>query len=262
MDESKDMLQVAQLDAGMLQFTLNRPDALNALNLGLLDALHEQLLKAQANAQVKAILLIGRGKAFSAGADISQLAPLNGQKGVEFAKKGQTIFRLLEQLGKPSLAAINGYALGGGCELAMAATVRIAATTAVFGQPEVKLGVIPGFGGTQRLSRLVGKGRALDLCLTGRIIKAEEALAWGLISEVVLPEDLLERAKTILFSLTQLSPIAMKSIMSVIDYGYDLPLEEAFAFEAAHFGLCCATSDKKEGVAAFLAKRPSKFLGE
>lgn len=262
MNNTPPLLQTALLDSGILQVTLNRPEALNALNAPLMRQLHETFLAAKTNAAVKAMLLTGMGKAFCAGADIKQLALLNGQTGLAFAQYGQEVFRCLETLGKPSLAAINGFALGGGCELAMSATLRIAADHASFGQPEVKLGVIPGFGGTQRLSRLIGKGRALDLCLTGRIIKANEALAFGLVTEVVAPDALLSRAENILQNIIQLGPLAVKSIISVIDSGYDLTLPDAFALEAVHFGLCCATHDKQEGVQAFLEKRTAAFCGE
>ncbi len=257
-----NILKVTQSDSGILQLTLNRPEALNALNAELMEKLNQTFLMARDDKKVRALLLTGEGKAFCAGADINQLAKLDGQRGLAFAQWGQKVFRTLEQIGKPSIAAINGFALGGGCELAMAATMRIAASTAVFGQPEVKLGVIPGFGGTQRLSRLVGKGRALDLCLTGRTIKAEEALAWGLVSEIVPAEELMPRAKTILNGLIKLGPIALKSVMAAIDRGFDLSLDDAMEFEAVHFGLCCATKDKQEGVHAFLEKRTAEFCGE
>jgi enoyl-CoA hydratase len=263
MDKSTSVLKISHLDSRILHISLNRPEALNALNAELLEQLLQVLLQAKSDAAIKAVLLTGEGsKAFCAGADITQLAKLNGQTGIEFARRGQMIFRTLEQLGKPSLAAIQGFALGGGCELAMSATLRIASTAGAFGQPEVKLGVLPGFGGTQRLSRLIGKGRALDLCLSGRIIKADTALAWGLVTEVVEPENLLTRAQDILSGLSKLAPVALQSIMSVIDQGYDLPLPDALELEAAHFGLCCATQDKKEGVTAFLEKRTAAFCGE
>ncbi len=248
--------------AGILHIHLNRPEALNALSEGLMQELHHLFSQAKNDSSVKGVLITGEGKAFCAGADINQLATLNGQRGLSFAREGQAIFRTLEQLGKPSLAAIQGFALGGGCELAMASTMRIAADSAVFGQPEVKLGVIPGFGGTQRLARLVGKGRALDLCLTGRLIKANEALNWGLVSEVVPATELLTRATQILTNMLKLAPIALQSVMTVIDQGYDLSLSDAFELEATHFGLCCATQDKSEGVSAFLAKRTAEFCGE
>lgn len=262
MDKNSTVIKINPIDTGILQITLHRPEALNALNAELMQQLAHILTEAKANTAVKAVLITGEGKAFCAGADIKQLALLNGQSGLEFARHGQALFRSLEQLGKPSLAAINGFALGGGCELAMAATLRIAAQGAVLGQPEIKLGVIPGFGGTQRLARLVGKGRALDLCLTGRIIQADEACAWGLVNTVVPLAELIPRAKTVLQDLIKLSPAALRSMMTVIDQGYDLSLEDAFELEAAHFGLCCATQDKQEGVNAFLEKRTAAFSGE
>jgi enoyl-CoA hydratase len=262
MDKKDEIIKSTQLTQGILQITLNRPNALNALNRELMQGLYQIFIEAKNNSSIKALLITGEGKAFCAGADINQLASLNGQAGLAFARHGQHIFRTLEQLGKPSLAAVNGFALGGGCELAMAATMRIGSENAVFGQPEVKLGVIPGFGGTQRLARLVGKGRALDLCLTARTIKANDALAWGLITEITTPENLLIRAKEILTQLIQLAPVALKSVMTVIDQGYDLTLADAMELEAAHFGLCCATQDKKEGTTAFLEKRAAVFSGE
>jgi enoyl-CoA hydratase len=262
MSNDMDLVKILDHDSGVLQITLHRPQALNALNAALLEKLNEIFLAVKANNEIKALLITGEGKAFCAGADINQLEKLNGQEGAEFARRGQKIFRTLEQLGKPSLAAINGFALGGGCELAMAASLRIASEAAVFGLPEAKLGVIPGFGGTQRLSRLVGKGRALDLCLTGRTIKAIEALNIGLVSEVLPSQELLARAMAILENLIKLGSIALRSIMTVVDRGYDITLEDALELEAVHFGLCCATRDKQEGVKAFLEKRSAEFCGE
>lgn len=261
MNNQQDIITTT-LEAHVLQIKLNRPDALNALSADLMEKLYQICLAAKDDKTVKALLITGEGKAFCAGADINQLATLNGQTGLAFARFGQKVFRTLEELGKPSLAAINGYALGGGCELAMSCTLRIGSDKAVFGQPEVKLGVIPGFGGTQRLSRLVGKGRALDLCLTGRTIKAEEALLWGLITEIVPADQLIPRAKKILSDVIKLGPIALKSTMTAIDRGYDISLDDALEFEAVHFGLCCATRDKQEGVKAFLEKRVAEFCGE
>jgi enoyl-CoA hydratase len=169
-------------DEGILTITLNRPDKLNTLTQEVLDALSKAFTEAKTDTKVKGVLITGNGKAFCAGADINRLADCNGQTGYTFALEGQHIFRQLETLGKPSIAAVNGYAFGGGCELALSATLRMSSTSAQFGQPEVKLGVIPGYGGTQRLARLVGKGRALDLCLTGRFIAADVAQAWGLVT--------------------------------------------------------------------------------
>ncbi|WP_019216524.1 enoyl-CoA hydratase/isomerase family protein [Legionella tunisiensis] len=251
-----------ELDSnGILTLTLNRPEKLNALSNEVLHALAEIFTSAKENNKVKALLLTGAGKAFCAGADISRLAECNAQSGYQFACDGQNVFRQLETLGKPSLAAINGFAFGGGCELAIAATMRVAATTAQFGQPEVKLGVIPGYGGTQRLARLIGKGRAIDLCLTGRFINAETALNWGLVSEVFAPDILLEESKRILNGILAMAPLAIASVMEVIDHGYDLSLTDALHLEAVHFAKVCASEDKQEGVAAFLAKRQAKFKG-
>lgn len=247
---------------GILTLTLNRAEKLNALSTELLLALSQKFQEAKTNREVKGLLLTGSGKAFCAGADIARLADCTGQSGYEFAVLGQSIFRQLETLGKPSLAAINGFAFGGGLELAMAATLRIASVNAQFGQPEVKLGVIPGYGGTQRLARIVGKGRALDLCLTGRFISAEEALAWGLVSEVVMQETLMDKAKTILNGILAMAPLALASVMEVIDYGYNLSLTDALHLEATHFAKVCATEDKKEGVSAFLEKRLPHFKGK
>lgn len=250
-----DVVKTTAVEAGILQITLNRPEQLNSLSQAVLQRLSDIFQQAKHDSTVKAILLTGEGKAFCAGADINQLAELNGTEGLAFARFGQSVFNALEGLGKPSIAAVHGYALGGGCELAMAATMRLAANNAVFGQPEIKLGVIPGFGGTQRISRLIGKGRALEVCLTGRRFSAEEAHRWGLVNELVSPEALLDRARAILKDLVQLSPIAMQSIMDVINQGYNLPIEQAFELEATHFGLCCTTPGKQEGVKAFLEKR-------
>jgi enoyl-CoA hydratase len=252
-----------ELDShGILLLTLNRPDKLNALNGDVLTTLAEILTAAKTNPEIKAIMLTGNGKAFCAGADINRLAECTAQTGYEFSCQGQETFRLLETIGKPSLAAVNGFAFGGGCELAVSATLRIASIKAQFGQPEVKLGVIPGYGGTQRLARLIGKGRALDLCLTGRFIDAEMALHWGLVSEMVEPEALLERGKEILLGILSMSPIAVAGVMEVINFGYDLPLTEALHLEAIHFAKACATEDKQEGVSAFLNKRAAHFKGK
>jgi len=247
---------------GILTITLNRPDKLNALSTEVLNELEAAFLAAKSNDKVKALLLTGEGKAFCAGADINRLAECNAETGYQFATFGQKVFRELETLGKPSLAAVNGFAFGGGCELAMSATMRIASDKAQFGQPEVKLGVIPGYGGTQRLARLVGKGRALDLCLTGRFINAETALQWGLVSQVVPLDALIDTSKSILSAMLSMAPLAIKGTMEVIDRGYDMALEDALSFEAVHFAKVCATLDKAEGVSAFLEKRPAEFIGE
>lgn len=258
-------MQFIELDLdndGILKITLNRPEKLNALSTEVLLGLKEIFTEAKADTKVKAILLTGQGKAFCAGADINKLAECTAESGYEFSKQGQEVFKLLEDMGKPSLAAINGFAFGGGCELAIAATLRIASTVAQFGQPEVKLGVIPGYGGTQRLARLVGKGRAVDMCLTGRFINAQTALTWGLVSEVVEPDALLNQSKILLKSILSMAPLAIKSTMEVIEHGYNLSMSDALHLEAIHFAKVCASTDKQEGVSAFLEKRPAVFKGQ
>ncbi|MBA4697252.1 MAG: enoyl-CoA hydratase/isomerase family protein [Legionella sp.] len=253
----------SMLDAeGIQTLTLNRPDKLNALNAEVLNQLEQALLDAKTNPNVRGLLLTGTGKAFCAGADIPQLLECNPHSGYEFACRGQNIFRLFETLGKPSLAAINGFAFGGGCELAISATLRIASSNAQFGQPEVKLGVIPGFGGTQRLARLVGKGRALDLCLTGRFISADTAKDWGLVMDVVPADSLLEHSQTVLKQILSMGPLAIASTMEVIDHGYDMALPDALHLEAVHFAKVCGSQDKREGVTAFLEKRSATFKGQ
>jgi enoyl-CoA hydratase len=256
-----DELIVKTPASGVLQLHLNRPDQLNALSESLLTALSEQLSEASTNDDVKVILLTGEGKAFCAGADINQLAELDAVNGVEFARYGQAVFSQLEECGKPSIAAVHGYVFGGGCELSMAATLRIAANNTVFGQPEIKLGVIPGFGGTQRLTRLVGKGRALQWCLTGEHVAANVAHAAGLVNELVDPTQLQTRALALATSLAAQSPTAMQSILRAIHQGADLTMKDALDLESLYFGLCCATNDKDEGVAAFLEKRQPVFSG-
>lgn len=262
MENINDIVKVMSPVSGILQIHLNRPKQLNALSHDVLKTLVQILDQAKSDKSVKAILLTGEGKGFCAGADIKELASLTGADGLEFARYGQEVMIKLENLGKPSLAAIHGFALGGGCELAMAATMRVAAEGTVFGQPEIKLGVIPGFGGTQRLARLVGKGRALDICLTGKKVNVNDALAWGLVTEITPVDELQTRAIAVLTDLIKLGPIAMQSIITTINVGYDLSLDEAFELEASHFAICCTTKDKQEGVSAFLEKRAAVFSGE
>lgn len=251
-------LSTAQKDC-ILTITLNRPDKLNALNATVIDELEAVLHTAIADPDCRALLLTGTGKAFCAGADIGELNALNAVNGAAFAARGQAVFNLLEQCGKPSIAAVNGYAFGGGCELAMAATLRLASEHAKFGQPEVKLGVIPGFGGTQRLPRLVGKGRALQLCLTGDTIDATTAHAWGLVNAIHPNDELISAATALLSSMIQLGPLALAATMRAIHHGSDMTLADGQAYEAREFGILCATDDKAEGVNAFLNKRPANF---
>jgi enoyl-CoA hydratase len=241
---------------------LNRPKALNVLNRALLGELDSAIDAIAADPAIRAVILTGSGeKAFAAGADIQELAQLSAVEGEQLALRGQRIFSKLENLGKPVIAAINGFALGGGCELALACTIRIASETAKLGQPEVKLGLIPGYGGSQRMPRLVGKGAALKLLLTGDIITAAEALRIGLVEEVVPLADLLPRAEQIAQAIAAQAPLAIEKCLEAVHSGYDLPLDEALAHEAALFGLCCGTADKAEGTSAFLKKRVPQWQG-
>jgi enoyl-CoA hydratase len=243
--------------------TISRPKVLNALNAATLEELSTAFEMAAADPEVRVILLTGEGrKAFVAGADITELAQLDAEAGRAYAQKGQALFRRIETLGKPVIACIFGYALGGGCELAMACTLRLAAEEAKFGQPEVKLGVLAGFGGTQRLPRLVGRGAAMKMLLSGAIIPASEALRIGLADEVVSSEELMARAEALASEITGNAPMALERTMLAVDAGLDMSLEDGLAEEARHFGQCCATQDKAEGTAAFLAKRAAVWTGK
>jgi enoyl-CoA hydratase len=242
--------------------TLNRPKVLNALHAATFRELSAALEELIANPAVRAILLTGAGeKAFAAGADIQELAQVSAIEGNALALRGQHLFDRIENCGKPVIACVNGFALGGGCELALACTFRIASETAKFGQPEVKLGLIPGYGGSQRLPRLIGKGAALRLLLTGEIIPALEALRLGLVEEVVAPDQLLSRAEHIAKSIAAQAPLAIEKCLEAVHAGYDLPLRQALDLEASLFGLCCATEDKAEGTKAFLEKRSAVWKG-
>ena len=243
--------------------TLNRPQVLNALNAALFVELADAVEDLAADPEIRVVLVTGAGpKAFAAGADIAELAALDADSGRAYAARGQAFSRRLETLGKPVIACINGFALGGGCELAMACTLRLAADTAKLGQPEVKLGVIAGFGGTQRLPRLVGRGAALRLLLSGTIISAAEALRIGLVDEVVPAAELMARAQALALEIAANAPLAIERTLLAVDSGLDLSLEDALAEEARHFGQTCATKDKAEGTAAFLAKRPATWVGQ
>ncbi len=242
--------------------TLNRPKVLNALNAATLEELHTAIQAVRDDSTVRAAILTGAGeKAFAAGADIQELAQANEIAGRDLALRGQAIFRAIETCGKPVIACINGFALGGGCELALACTLRIASETAKLGQPEVKLGLIPGYGGTQRLARLVGKGVALQMILTAEMISAVDALRVGLVNEVVALDQLLPRGEAVARTIAGMAPLAVRYSLEAVDRGYDLPLEEALFLEAALFGLTCGTEDKAEGTAAFLAKRSPVWEG-
>jgi enoyl-CoA hydratase len=247
---------------GVALITVNRPDKLNALNDQVVSELAEAAERLVSDAAIKGAILTGSGtKAFVAGADIADLARQGPFDGKARALRGQAMLRRLETAGKPVIAAVNGYALGGGCELALACHLRIASETAKFGQPEVKLGIAPGYGGTQRLPRLVGKGNALQLILTGEMIDAREALRIGLVNRVVPASELLSVAEQTLRGILAMGPLAVALALEAVERGLEMPLEEGLLLEANHFGLLAATHDMQEGLQAFLEKRPPKFLG-
>src|SRR5438045_6008063 len=242
--------------------TLNRPKVLNALNQATWNDLRTAFEDARDDAEIRGVVLTGAGdKAFIAGADISELAQVSAVEAEKSSTFGQDVLNLIENLGKPVIAVVNGFALGGGCETAMACTIRIAAENAKFGQPEVKLGIIPGGGGTQRLPRLVGKGRALQLILSGEIISAQEAYRIGLVNEVVPATDLITRAAAILKQIFANAPLAVKYSLEAVNQGLETSQSEGLSLEASLFGLFAGTEDKKEGTLAFLQKRAAQFQG-
>lgn len=242
--------------------TLNRPKVLNALNQRTWQDLRSAFEDARDDADVRGVILTGAGdKAFIAGADISELAQVSAVQAERSSTYGQEVLNLVENLGKPVVAAINGFALGGGCETAMACTIRLATESARFGQPEVKLGVPPGGGGTQRLPRLVGKGRALQLILSGEMITAQEAYRIGLVNEVVPAAELITRAEAILKQIFANAPLAVRYSLEAVNKGLETTQTEGLALEASFFGLCAGTEDKQEGTQAFLQKRAAQFQG-
>jgi enoyl-CoA hydratase/carnithine racemase len=242
--------------------TVNRPKVLNALNKKTWEDLKKAFEDLRNDDDVRGVILTGAGdKAFIAGADISELTQVTAVEAEKSSTFGQGVLDLIENLGKPVIAAVNGFALGGGCETAMACTIRIAAEKAKFGQPEVKLGVIPGGGGTQRLPRLIGRGRALQLILTGEMISAQEAYRIGLVNEIVPATDLITRAEAILKQIFSNAPIAVKYSLEAVNKGLETSQTEGFSLEASLFGLCAGTEDKKEGTQAFLQKRAAQFQG-
>jgi len=248
--------------AAVAVVTLNRPQVLNALNRTMLRELDRAMIELAADDGVRVVIVTGAGeKAFVAGADITELAAAASVSARAFGLAGQRVFNRIEALGKPVIAAVNGFALGGGCELAMACTLRIAADTARFGQPEINLGTIPGYSGTQRLARLVGKGRALELLLTGAPVPAVEAERIGLVNRVVPAAALMSEARVLAAKLAAQAPAATRYVLDAVNRGLDMPLAEASAFEAALFGLAAATDDMREGTAAFLEKRKPVFRG-
>ena len=249
-------------DGGVALLTVNRPKVLNALNMQTLDELRRAILDLKRDDSIRVVILTGAGeKSFVAGADINELATQTPTSGRDHAMTGQHILDLIEHMGKPVIAAINGFALGGGCELAMACTIRLAADTARLGQPEINLGIIPGYAGTQRLARIVGRGRALEILLTGDMLSAQEAHRLGLVNRVVPAAELMAEAKKLAATLAAKAPIAMRYILDAVHRGLDMPFAEAQTFEATLFGLVASTDDMREGTKAFLEKRKADFKG-
>ena len=243
--------------------TVNRPKVLNALNMATMDELRQAFTAVKEDKSVRVALLTGAGeKAFIAGADINELARHNPVDAKEYTHRGQAVLDLIENCGKPVIACINGFALGGGCEIAMACTMRLASDNAKLGQPEVKLGIIPGYGGSQRLPRLVGKGLAMQIVLTGEMISAQEAHRIGLVNEITAAGELMARAEAIAAKIIGNAPLAVQYAIEAVNHGLDGTLAEGLYLEAVLFGVACATEDKKEGTTAFLEKRPARFAGK
>jgi enoyl-CoA hydratase len=251
-----------ELSDGIARVTVNRPDKLNALNGAVIAELGDAVTRIETDAAVRGVIVTGSGqKAFVAGADIAELAAQTPMEGKARSAMGQQVFRRLERCGKPVIAAINGFALGGGCELAMACHIRVAAEHAKFGQPEVKLGIGPGYGGTARLPRLVGKGRALELLLTGGMIDAAEAYRIGLVNRIVPADRLLPESEALLRTILENGPLAISACLEAVDAGLETSLDQALLLEANHFGLLSASGDMREGTKAFLEKRKPLFKG-
>ncbi len=251
-----------EIDAGLARLTVNRPDKLNALNGAVIIELDDAVTQLDKDPAVRAVILTGAGpKAFVAGADISELTTQLPLEGKARALAGQRVFGRFERLGRPVIAAVNGFALGGGCELAMACHIRIAAENAKFGQPEVKLGLSPGYGGTVRLPRLVGRGRALELLLTGQIVDAQEAWRIGLVNRVVPADRLMAECEALARTIMEQGPQAVRAVLELVDAGYEMAQDDALLLEANLFGLLSSTADMREGTAAFLAKRAPAFEG-
>src|SRR5438067_3461428 len=243
--------------------TVNRPKVLNALNMATMEELRAAFHDIKNDASGRVVILTGAGeKAFIAGADIPELPQHNAVSAKEYTHRGQSVLNLIENLGKPVIACINGFALGGGCEIAMACTMRLASDSAKLGQPEVKLGIIPGYGGTQRLPRLVGKGIAMQLVLTGEMISAQDAYRIGLVNEVVPAGQLITRAEAIAHSIIKNAPLAVQYAMEAINKGMEASLAEGLYLEAVLFSVACSSQDKKEGTTAFLEKRAAQFKGK
>jgi len=253
---------LAAIENGICTITINRPDKLNALNKKVMEEISAAVDEVYNNTEIKAAIITGAGsKSFVAGADISEFIGLSVEEGKELAKMGQDIFFKIENSPKPIIACVNGFALGGGCEMAMACHFRIASSNAKFGQPEVNLGLIPGYGGTQRLTQLIGKGRAIELMISGNMIDASTALQYGLVNYAVPQEELLHKASTILQTIISKAPLAVTKCIAAANAVFD-ETKNGYAFEVDAFGECFGTADKAEGTAAFLEKRKANFTGE
>lgn len=254
---------LVEIRDGIAFLTINRPDKLNALNKETMQELKKAFEHFRESEEVKAVIVTGAGeKAFVAGADISEIHELDMNTGEAFSVEGHEILTLIETLPKPVIAAVNGYALGGGCELALACHIRLASENAQFGQPEVKLGIIPGYGGTVRLPRLVGKGKAMQMVLSGGMLSAKDARCFGLVDEVYPASELLSKAEELARTIISMGPLAVATAIRAINEGLELPLAEAKKLEARLFGEICATEDMKEGTKAFMEKRKAQFKGK
>ena len=243
--------------------TVNRPKVLNALNMATMEELRTAFHEIKNDKNIRVVIFTGSGeKAFIAGADIGELSKQDAVTGKEYTHRGQSVLNLIENLGKPVICCINGFALGGGCEIALACTMRLASDNAKLGQPEVKLGIIPGYGGSQRLPRLVGKGLAMQIVLAGEMITAQEAHRIGLVNELTSPAELIPRAEAIAAKIIANAPLAVQYAMEAVNKGMEMTLAEGLYLEATLFGVCCATEDKKEGTTAFLEKRAAAFKGK
>lgn len=252
----------SQLTSGIFYLTINRPDKLNALNNQTLTELGVLLKKANDDEEVKGVIITGSGeKAFIAGADIQEISELNELNARKFAEQGQEIFSMIENSSKPIVAAINGFALGGGCELAMACHLRLAVSHAKFGLPEVNLGIIPGFGGTQRLTQLIGKGRAMEMMMTGDMINAQTALSFGMVNHITDSDNLIEQATQLVQKILKKAPLAIAQVIECVNAAF-IAEEDGFQTEAKSFGILCKSKDFVEGTSAFLEKRPPEFTGK
>jgi enoyl-CoA hydratase len=253
---------IVEVQGQVATVTLNRPKVLNALSAQVFDELEAAFNVLEVNSDVRVVLLTGAGeRAFAAGADLKEMAATNAESGERLALRGQGVMRLIETCGKSVIALVNGFALGGGCELAMACTMRIASETAKLGQPEVKLGLVPGYGGTQRLPRLVGRSAALKMMLTGEPVGAAEALRLGLVDEVVPASELMARGAAIARAIVAVAPLAVTACIEAVERGFEMSLEDGLGVEAEIFGRLSGTEDKREGVAAFLEKREARWVG-